>query len=340
MESTKQYRHVEVKSLNEDGTFEGVLSPYNNVDQGDDMVMPGAFTKTLQERGNEVPLLWQHDEATPIGKLTLSDEEDGLHAKGQLCLDVPEGMKAYKLMKAGIVKGLSIGYKAVKSTMVSGVRQLKEIRLYEGSCVTFPMNELATISSVKAAGETKGFAEELAENQLLQAGDQILGALYSSLSDITWSDLSDNDKSVALKDTIDQFKDAYMNHMKDYLPWLSSKFDAAGMKSKRQELATKHGITTKSSGAVEIKAGRKISAATRETLASVHDHMTEAKSLLSSLLDDEADETVSDSETEELDSVTSSEKAAVAVEQKSEPLSEHSAAESLISEIRTLLQTA
>ena len=156
----KQQLLFEIKSLNEDGTFEGLLSPYNNIDDGNDLVEPGAFTKTLATYGNTVPMLWQHDPTSPIGQLTLIDQPDGLHCKGQFLLDIPEAIKAYKLLRAGVIKGLSIGYEAVKSQVLSGVRHLTEIRLYEGSVVTFPMNPLAQVSSIKAGRKFSADTQE------------------------------------------------------------------------------------------------------------------------------------------------------------------------------------
>jgi Escherichia/Staphylococcus phage prohead protease len=147
----KQQLRFEIKEIAEDGSFEGLLSPYGNVDEGGDVVEPGAYTKTIQERGNKVPLLWQHKTDIPIGDLTLEDRADGLWCKGQLLMALEEAQKAYLLIKAGIVKGLSIGFDAIKESYVNSVRRLKEIKLYEGSIVTFPMNEQALITSVKSA---------------------------------------------------------------------------------------------------------------------------------------------------------------------------------------------
>lgn len=57
------------------------------------------------------------------------------------------------------IRGLSIGYDTLLSDFVDGVRHLKELRLWEGSVVTFPMNEMATVTSIKMADEDD---EELA----------------------------------------------------------------------------------------------------------------------------------------------------------------------------------
>lgn len=178
MEHKDQIFVVEIKALSEEGTFEGLLSPYGNVDQSGDVVVAGAYTKTLKEGGPTRPLLWQHDE--PIGELTLEDRKDGLWARGRLLLDLSKARDAHLLMKAGIVKGLSIGYRTIKDSIENGVRHLKEIKLMEGSIVTFPMNELALIESVKAGArfsdKTKS-AISAAAQQIKSGHDSLLALL-------------------------------------------------------------------------------------------------------------------------------------------------------------------
>jgi HK97 family phage prohead protease len=154
-----------LKQLDENGTFEGLAAVYNNVDLGGDVIEPGAFSKSLADRGAEIPVLWQHDSREPIGLGKLSDSAQGLIVKSRLVLESPTAQKAYGLLKAGVLKGLSIGYDPVKSRVVDGVRRLSELKLYEISLVTFPMNESATVSSVKSEDfdrELRAFQELLA----------------------------------------------------------------------------------------------------------------------------------------------------------------------------------
>lgn len=146
---TKNLSFIELKTLDENGTFEGRLSVYGIVDEGGDVVEPGAFTKTLREGGGTVPLLWAHDPQQPIGTLSLQDSPTALLAKGRLVLDVPKAKEAYALMMAGALRGLSIGYKTIKELPSNGIRRLKELRLYEGSLVATPMNLQAVITGVK-----------------------------------------------------------------------------------------------------------------------------------------------------------------------------------------------
>lgn len=155
---------LEIKEMGETGSFTGFASVYGNKDFGGDVVEAGAFTKSLTDKGGEVPILWQHDMTEPIGMGKLTDSASGLVIKGDLAIESsPVAVKAYGLMKRGILKGLSIGYDAVRDEVKSGVRYLREIKLWEVSIVTFPMNELATIQTVKmeeAKSELQEFMEE------------------------------------------------------------------------------------------------------------------------------------------------------------------------------------
>lgn len=292
----RQFR-MAVKNLAEDGSFEGCLSPYNNLDEGGDLVEPGAYTKTIQENEGKLIALWQHGVKDPIGELLLDDRPDGLWCKGQLLLDIPEAKKAYLLMKAKIVRGLSIGYETIKSQVIDGVRHLKEIRLYEGSIVTFPMNTLALVTNVKARGEAKGdFNEELNERQLSDAGYQMICALQDALYQIPWfADLKRDEMIAAAETVLQQFHDVYMEYLPQYLD-------------------------TKSwSGKHETKEGRTLSAATKGTLGDCHGHMKSAFDLLTALLGAEAGDDPEDATS----------KSAAAKKVKSEPDPLHSAAESL-----------
>jgi HK97 family phage prohead protease len=128
-------------------------------------VEPGAFTRTLAHKGGEVPILFAHDARQPIGLGKVVESAKGLQIEGELELQVEKAREAYALMKRGILKGLSIGYDTIRDTVVNGVRHLQELKLYEVSIVTFPMNELATVSSVKSedliADQVRLFRETL-----------------------------------------------------------------------------------------------------------------------------------------------------------------------------------
>ena len=65
-----------------------------------------------------------------------------------------------------MLKGLSIGYDNVKSKVVDGVRRLSELKLWEISLVTFPMNPAAQVMGVKTVDD---FAQDLQDFRTLVA---------------------------------------------------------------------------------------------------------------------------------------------------------------------------
>lgn len=145
-------------SVAEDGTFTGYGSVFGNVDSYEEIVAPGAFAKSLgliAKSGDPLPVLWQHNPNNPIGGYTaLSEDAHGLKVAGFLLKDdVALAKEAYALMRARVVKGLSIGY-YVRSDSYdekTGIRTLNELDLREISVVTFPANEAAQVENVKAA---------------------------------------------------------------------------------------------------------------------------------------------------------------------------------------------
>ncbi|APC82261.1 caudovirus prohead protease family protein (plasmid) [Clostridium botulinum] len=149
---------IEIKEITEKGIFKGIASPFNNVDYGNDRVLPSVANKN---NGKTVPYLWQHDTREPIGEVRLTSTNTGIDIEGKLYLDtlengnptIPNAYKAYTLMKNNKLKN-SIGYKTLDYEYVTEgkktIRNLKDIDIMEVSAVTFPMNPKANITDVKS----------------------------------------------------------------------------------------------------------------------------------------------------------------------------------------------
>lgn len=143
---------TEFKEVGESGTFSGYAAIFGNVDLGGDVIERGAFKEIVKNRAGYVRVLWQHNQRDPIGLATVEQDDKGLRFEGKLVLEDPVARRAHAHMKAGSVDGMSIGYDTLKAeTLNSGVRSLKEIKLWEISPVTFGMNPLAGVDAVKAA---------------------------------------------------------------------------------------------------------------------------------------------------------------------------------------------
>jgi HK97 family phage prohead protease len=162
-----------------DGTVEGYASLFGEMDAARDMVMPGAFTRTLKTRGpRRIPMLFQHDPAEPVGVwLELVEDFRGLRARGRLIPEVARGRELAALVAAGAVDGLSIGFRTVKGRVdpATRVRRIHELELWEISIVTFPLLAGARVRAVKEGGlPSRPFssARARAERQWTRLGDR------------------------------------------------------------------------------------------------------------------------------------------------------------------------
>lgn len=168
------------KAGTEDGTFSGYGSVFGVEDSYGEAVAKGAFGDTLaalKKNGRTLPILWQHQGATPIGNWTsLAEDDTGLAGDGQLWLaEAPQAQLAYRGMKTKSITGLSIGYyvKAYEVTEVDDdyLITLTAVDLVEISVVTSPANDEARVEVVKsklARGEMPAMAE--VEKYLRDAG--------------------------------------------------------------------------------------------------------------------------------------------------------------------------
>jgi len=160
--------------IDDDGTVEGYASLFGEIDAARDMVMPGAFARTLKTRGiRRVPMLFQHDPAEPVGVwLELVEDFRGLRARGKLIPEVARGRELLALLRAGAVDGLSIGFRTVKGRVdpASRVRRIIDLDLWEISIVTFPLLSGARVRAAKGTVSSPlrlGHARTRAERELV-----------------------------------------------------------------------------------------------------------------------------------------------------------------------------
>jgi HK97 family phage prohead protease len=170
---------VDLQAAVKTGVIEGYASLFNVVDSGGDIVAPGAYRASLERLAAEdrkIKMLWQHDPNAPIGIWDDVREDDkGLYVKGRVIQDVTKGREALKLVEAGAVDGLSIGYRTINAHKdESGRRILQKVELWEVSIVTFPMLPSATIAS------KTDVPKEIVER--LKAGDRLTEREFEKLA--------------------------------------------------------------------------------------------------------------------------------------------------------------
>lgn len=150
-----EYKALEFKAEDvsaSERTFAGYASTWDE-DLGGDIITKGAFNKTM-ERKDRVKVLWQHSE--PIGRsVNMTTDSKGLMVEGKIS-KTRLGDEAIELMQDGVIDQMSIGFSIPSGKSEyneKGNRIIHEVKLYEYSLVTFPMNEKAIITSVKSVSD-------------------------------------------------------------------------------------------------------------------------------------------------------------------------------------------
>lgn len=142
-----------------EGSFRGMATVFGGLIDAycPTVIQYGAFTKTLQEKGRGVKVLWQHDTSEPIGLPThLLETEQGLAVEAKIS-PTQRGKDCLQLMRDGVIDALSIGFDSIKEELIkssdgSQIRYIKEVRLWEFSAVTWGADSNAKITQVHSTG--------------------------------------------------------------------------------------------------------------------------------------------------------------------------------------------
>ena len=146
---------VPVDMADDSRTITVYYSAFGNVDSDGDIIVPGAFTKSIKENGpqgkNRIWHLFNHSTDKPVSKpRELVEDAFGLKA----VVNMPNttlGRDTYELYKDGHITEHSIGFQTVKSREISmGATEITEIKLFEGSSVLWGANSNTPTVMVKS----------------------------------------------------------------------------------------------------------------------------------------------------------------------------------------------
>jgi len=155
---------AEIKDMDNDKREVAVyLSKFDNMDSDMDVIRKGAFKKSIKELGpgsksnRKIQFLRYHDWTKQIGSWTKMEEDDkGLFAVGTLGTSTI-GEDAWKDYQEGIIREHSIGFQYIESKIKwikddslesDGYYEIKEVKLFEGSAVTFGSNDLTNVVDI------------------------------------------------------------------------------------------------------------------------------------------------------------------------------------------------
>jgi hypothetical protein len=151
---------LELRNDGDGRTIFGILAPVGQTAQVDDgrgpfleRFMPGAFTRTIRERGARVKMLANHERRQwPLGRWSvLREDAAGLYGEGKIS-KTQAGDEALELIRDGALDAFSVGFQVVREGVDRGdnARLVLEARLHEVSLVAFPAYEGAVLQGVRS----------------------------------------------------------------------------------------------------------------------------------------------------------------------------------------------
>jgi HK97 family phage prohead protease len=150
----RAYSLLEIKGVDEDARVITGMASTPTPDRLQDVVESDGAQFKLP-----LPLLWQHDSRQPIGHVTHAKaSKAGIEIVAKMARILEPGRlkdrldEAWQSIKAGLVPGLSIGFKPIEHEFIAETKGIRFIKWdwLELSAVTIPANSEATIATVKS----------------------------------------------------------------------------------------------------------------------------------------------------------------------------------------------
>ena len=127
----------------------GYFSEFGSKDSDGDVIVKGAYSKTLNENKDRIAHLLQHNIHQPIGKiLNLKEDSFGLRFESKLSSSTL-GNDTLIQYQEGILKEHSVGFNIIKGEDKKDHYEIQEIKLWEGSTVTFGANPNTPVVGIK-----------------------------------------------------------------------------------------------------------------------------------------------------------------------------------------------
>lgn len=159
-------------------TVSAYWSNFGNEDFDGDIIVKGAFKKTITDRSNENPVLFlkNHNFNNHISTAhELTEDSKGLLARYKLP-NTTQGNDALEMYKAGFYNQHSIGFKTLQQDKEKGANYIKEIKLFEGSVVPFGANPLTPMVSIT---KSLKFHYDTVPNSLQEEYDNAINLMKS-----------------------------------------------------------------------------------------------------------------------------------------------------------------
>jgi len=146
----------------------GYFAHFGSKDSDGDIIEPGSFKKTIQERGPQgkqlIKFLLDHDRFKAVGKITeLKEDNYGLYYEANVGTH-SVGSDFVKMVESEIINQHSFGFRIIKDQYDASLKanMIKELYMYEGSAVQFlGANENTPIVGIKSFEDAIAMCEKL-----------------------------------------------------------------------------------------------------------------------------------------------------------------------------------
>lgn len=158
---------LEVKDIDKKNRIvTGYFSTFGNLDSDGDIMMPGAFKRSIQDWGpdgkNRIKHLQNHNTNLPLGKLMVIKEDNmGLYYESRL-VETTYGSDFIKMVEGGLITEHSIGFITIREQKTNSGNEISDVKLYEGSSLTaWGANEDTPMLGFKSMVSVEELKEEI-----------------------------------------------------------------------------------------------------------------------------------------------------------------------------------
>ena len=169
------------------GIVSGYFSSFGNVDGDGDVIMKGAFARSINNNGPKssaprIKHLLNHNPTQPLGKiLDLYEDDKGLRYTSQVGTHTL-GKDFIKMAESGLITEHSIGFQTINENKKQDYNEITEVKLWEGSSLTaWGANPLTPLTDMKGFTDVEQLADRIKAIDLFcknsDASDETIQAL-------------------------------------------------------------------------------------------------------------------------------------------------------------------
>jgi HK97 family phage prohead protease len=158
---------LEVKDIDKKSRIvTGYFSTFGNLDSDGDIMMPGAFKRSIQDWGPDgkgrIKHLQNHNTNLPLGKpVVLKEDSMGLYYESKL-VETSFGTDFIKMVEGGLITEHSIGFSTIREQKTASGNEIQDVKLFEGSSLTaWGANEDTPMLGFKSVYQVEELKEEI-----------------------------------------------------------------------------------------------------------------------------------------------------------------------------------